>query len=55
MEFKNSKPVIKNFFTNFAAQKSNNVANIPIGMLMGNFRRKKIIETIKNQNFLKKV
>ena len=48
--FKGSKAPIKNFFQNLAACKSKTPknANISFGLLMGNFRRKKILETLKS-------
>lgn len=50
--------MIKSFFSNFAADKNECETkvyhkNLSIGLLMGNFRRKKIIETLKNQDLNK--
>lgn len=49
----NSKKQIKNFFSNFAVGKSKSPeredpSNLSFELLMGNFRRKKILETLKN-------
>jgi len=50
-QFKGQKAEIKKLFNNFtASQTKTKNGSIPISLIMGNFRRKKIIETIKDSN-----
>ena len=50
-QFKGKKAEIKKLFNNFTTpQTKAKNGSIPISLIMGNFRRKKIIETIKDSN-----
>ena len=55
-KFRNAKGDISNFFNNLTkttkhkrAKSGENAKNIPFQLLMGNFRRKKILDTLKNK------
>lgn len=47
--YRNAKPQIKNFFQNLSSE-NDNTEKMSFGMLMSNFRRKKIIDTLKNKD-----
>ena len=46
--YKNSKPMIRKFFSNFSQAASDDQSKMSIQMIMNNFRRKKIISTLKD-------
>ena len=50
--YKNAGPDLKTFFSNFSskdAQKEKENGALSFSLLMSNFRRKKIIDTLKNR------
>ena len=46
--YKNSKPMIKKFFSNFSQTGADDQSKMSIQMIVNNFRRKKIISTLKD-------
>jgi len=54
--YRNARPNLKTFFANFSAknaQKEKQDGALSFSLLMSNFRRKKIIDTLKNYESMK--